>query len=207
MGLYVQSESLNKIFKMKRFFLIKLVFILIVFQIFYPLSFCQKQTIFEDKIIFISIIEFNNLVWAYPNDNDNCNKGYILTEKTNLSYLEKFYPQDKDLFLFYPNCYQLKNDPKGIRKYIIPYVNDTIKQLLLKDYKKDFYRPLPTNEVVSLENFKYNEVTHSKYMLFLVNLEHFNKMNDIFTAKQCDIFVNEKTYKGLYIKTLVPIYE
>ena len=32
-------------------------------------------------------------------------------------------------------------------------------------------------------------------------------MNDIFTGEKCDIFVGEKTYKGLYVKLLVPIYE
>ena len=155
MVLYVQWESLNKIFKMKRFFLIKLVFILNVIQLFCPLSFCQKQTTFEDKIIFISIIEFKNLVLVHPNDCDDCNRRFFLTEKSNLSYLDKFYPKDKDIFVFYPNCYKIKNHPKVIRKYIIPYVKDTIKQLLLKDYNKDFYLPLPTNEEVSIENFKY----------------------------------------------------
>lgn len=177
MELYVQWESLNKIFNMKLKFLIKLVFIMIVFQLFGSVSFCQKQTTYEDKIIFVSIIEFNNLVLVHPNDCDDCNRGYFLTEKSNLSYLDKFYPKDKDIFVFYPNCYKIKNHHKGIRKYIIPYVNDTIKQLLLKDYYKDFYRPLPTNEEVSIKNFKYNEVIHSKYILFLVSLEHFNKMN------------------------------
>lgn len=207
MVLFVQWETSNKIFNMKLKFLIKLVFIIIVIQLFCPLSFCQKQTTFEDKIVFVSIIEFKNLVLVHPNDCDGCNSGYFLTEKSNLSYLDKFYSQDKNLFLFYPNCYKIKNHPKVIREYIIPYINDTIKQLLLKDYEKDFYLPLPTNEEVLLENFKYNEVTHSKYMLFLVNLEHFNKMNDIFTGEKCDLFVNEKTYKGLYVKILVPIYE
>lgn len=193
---------------MKWNFLIKTVFIMIVFQLFGSVSFCQKQTINDNKVFFISITEINNLVIAYPYGCDDCSEGRFITEKNNLPYLDKFYPKDKNLFLFYPNCYELVNFPSKIRNYIVPYVIDSIKQILLNNYKYIPRSIISKKEMVFLENFRYLELTDHKYMIFLVEIEHYNKMTNIFfDIEKCYRFINESTYKGLYVKILVPIYD
>lgn len=192
---------------MKKYMLVKILLVILI-QLYLTVSFGQKKDE-SNEVFFIAITEFNNLVLAIPNGVEDCEKGSFITEKENLLALEKLNPIDKKYLIFYPGCYNLIGFPSQINEYIIPNIyNDSISNILKSNPKK-MNLFCPDNEIsnfVYLENFRYLEFSHKKFMILLVPLKLYHQMRDrINTHNTCKLFDNEPTKDGIYIKVLIEI--
>lgn len=191
---------------MKKRIFFKIITIL-SFQFCIFFSFGQKKDE-SNEIFFVAITEFNNLVRAFPNGNENCREGTFITEKDNLFTLDKKKSLDKEYLIFYPGCYEIIDFTSLINKYIIPNIyNDSISNILKSNPKKwnHFCPDTKFSKIFFIENFRYMEITHKKYMVLLVPLRLYNHMiGSLAIDNPCKIFNNEPK-DFVYIKVLIAI--
>jgi len=185
------------------------LFIVLFVQLYSIQSFGQKNDD-NNKIFFISEIEFQNLVLGYPLGNNNCREGRFFTEKENLLAMDKENNLNKEFLIFNPGCYEVIFEHKQITEFIIPNIdNDSIsKYLQLNNKKYMAFCCSPDLNISShfiIENFKYYEVLKQKYLILLIPLKLYNQMFDVYTEKNCFLFKDEPSISGLYIKVIIPI--
>lgn len=193
---------------MNRHFLPKFILIFGFLNFIFSNIFCQEiNSYLKNEVYFIGYKEFDTLIIAYPNECNVCGFGGFCIEKSNLIKMNKNYPEDKDYFLLEYDSYMIFTDSPRIYKYILPHVSDSVASIIKKSYPHSWISEFcEFSDFFSIENFRYKETTQKKFLVFLVHVELYNHMGSYWSA-HCDLFDNEKTKKGIYVKLLIPIFE